>query len=174
MIRPYRGLAPTIAAGCYIDPSAHVIGDVHLGPQCSIWMNAVVRGDVHSIRIGARTNIQDCAVLHGMRNLHPVIIGSGVSIGHNATVHGCTLEDDVLIGIGAIVLNGAHIGTGSIIAAGALIPEHTHIPPNSLVTGVPGRIRRPTTPADQALIQTITTNYLGYTQTYLSEPTPQP
>jgi carbonic anhydrase/acetyltransferase-like protein (isoleucine patch superfamily) len=172
MIRPYRGLAPTIAAGCYIDPSAQVIGDVHLGPQSSIWMNAVVRGDVHSIRIGARTNIQDCAVLHGMRNLHPVIIGSGVSIGHNATVHGCTLEDDVLIGIGAIVLNGAHIGTGSIIAAGALIPEHTRIPPHSLVTGVPGRIRRTTTPADQTLIQTITTNYLDYTQTYLSEPTP--
>jgi carbonic anhydrase/acetyltransferase-like protein (isoleucine patch superfamily) len=172
MIRPYRSLTPVIAAGCYIDPSAQLIGDVHLGPQSSIWMNAVVRGDVHSIRIGARTNIQDCAVLHGMRNLHPVIIGNGVSIGHNATVHGCTLEDDVLIGIGAIVLNGAHIGSGSIIAAGALIPEHTRIPPNSLVTGVPGHIRRSTTSDDLALIHTITANYLDYTQAYLAEPRP--
>jgi carbonic anhydrase/acetyltransferase-like protein (isoleucine patch superfamily) len=170
MLRPFRGLLPTIASGCYIDPSAQVIGDVHLGPQSSVWCNAVLRGDVHSIRIGARSNVQDCAVLHGMRNLHPVIIGSGVSIGHNATVHGCTLEDDVLIGMGAIVLNGAHIGAGSIIGAGALIPEHTQIPPGSLVTGVPGKIRRPLTAADLDMIQTIANNYLDYTQTYLSEP----
>ena len=153
MIRPYRGISPTIAAGCYIDPSAQLIGDVHLGPQSSLWMNAVVRGDTNSIRIGARTNIQDCAVLHGMRHTHPVIIGSGVTIGHNATVHGCTIEDDVLIGIGATILNGAHIGAGSIIAAGAVIPEHTVIPPNSLVTGVPGKILRTLTEKDLALIQ---------------------
>jgi carbonic anhydrase/acetyltransferase-like protein (isoleucine patch superfamily) len=172
MIRPYHGLAPVIAAGTYIDPSAQVIGDVHLGPHSSIWMNAVVRGDTHSIRIGTGTNIQDCAVLHAMRGLHPVLIGDRVSIGHNATVHGCTIEDDVLVGIGAIVLNGAHIGSGSIIAAGALIPEGTHIPPNSLVTGIPGKIRRTTTPADLALIQTAANNYLDYILHYLAEPTP--
>jgi carbonic anhydrase/acetyltransferase-like protein (isoleucine patch superfamily) len=170
MLRPFRGIAPTVAPGCYIDPSAQVIGDVHLGPQSSVWMNAVLRGDVHSIRIGARANVQDCAVLHGQRNLYPVLVGDGVTIGHNATVHGCILEDDVLIGIGAIVLNGARIGTGSIIAAGALVPERTHIPPNSLVTGVPGRIRRPTTEADLTLIRLYANNYLDYTRQYLAEP----
>ena len=171
MIRPYRGLAPVIAPGCYIDPSAQLIGDVHLGPQSSIWMNAVVRGDTNRIRIGSGTNIQDCAVLHGMRGLHPVLIGSRVSIGHNATVHGCTIDDDVLIGIGAIVLNGAHIGSNSIIAAGALIPERTIIPPNSLVTGIPGKVLRTTTPADLDLIRTAANNYLDYILHYLAEPT---
>jgi len=171
MIRPYRGISPTLAAGCYIDPSAQLIGDVHLGPQSSLWMNAVVRGDTNSIRIGARTNIQDCAVLHGMRNLHPVLIGNGVSIGHNATVHGCTIEDNVLIGIGATVLNGAHIGANTIIAAGALIPERTTIQPNSLVTGIPGKILRTTTEKDLALIHLAANNYLDYLQTYLAEPT---
>jgi carbonic anhydrase/acetyltransferase-like protein (isoleucine patch superfamily) len=172
MLRPFRGLTPTIAPGCYIDPSAQLIGDVQLGPQSSVWMNAVLRGDVHSIRIGARSNVQDCAVLHGQRNLYPVIIGDGCTIGHNATVHGCVLEDDVLIGIGAIVLNGAHIGSGSIIAAGALVPERTTIPPNSLVTEVPGRIRRTLLPADLDLIRLYANNYLDYTRTYLAEPTP--
>jgi carbonic anhydrase/acetyltransferase-like protein (isoleucine patch superfamily) len=171
MIRSYRGIAPTIAAGCYIDPSAQLIGDVHLGPQSSLWMNAVVRGDTNRIRIGARTNIQDCAVLHGMRNLHPVLIGDGVSIGHNATVHGCTIEDNVLIGIGATVLNGAYIGANSIIAAGALIPERSQIPRNSLVTGIPGKVLRVTTEKDLALIQTAASNYLDYIQAYLAEPT---
>jgi carbonic anhydrase/acetyltransferase-like protein (isoleucine patch superfamily) len=172
MIRPYRGIFPTLAAGCYIDPSAQLIGDVHLGPQSSLWMNAVVRGDTNYIRIGARTNIQDGAVLHGMRDLHPVLIGSGVSIGHNATVHGCTVEDNVLIGIGATVLNGAHIGANSIIAAGALIPERTIIPPNSLVVGIPGKILRTTTPSDLTLIQLTADHYLDYLQAYLAEPTP--
>ena len=169
MLRSFRGLAPTIAPGCYIDPSAQVIGDVHLGSQSSVWMNAVLRGDVHSIRIGSRSNIQDCAVLHGQRNLYPVLIGDGCTIGHNATVHGCTLEDDVLIGIGAIVLNGAHIGSGTIIAAGALVPERTTIPSNSLVTGVPGRIRRTLLPADLDLIRLYANNYLDYTRHYLNE-----
>jgi carbonic anhydrase/acetyltransferase-like protein (isoleucine patch superfamily) len=171
MIRPYRGVAPTIAAGCYIDPSAQLIGDVHLGPQSSLWMNAVVRGDTNRIRIGARTNIQDCAVLHGQRNLYAVLIGDGCTIGHNATVHGCTLEDNVLIGIGATVLNGAHIGANSIIAAGALIPERSQIPRNSLVTGIPGKILRTTTEKDLALIQLAANNYLDYIQAYLAEPT---
>ena len=137
MIRSYQGITPVIPTSCYIDPSAQVIGDVILGEQASIWMNAVVRGDVNSIRIGAKSNVQDCAVLHGMRYLYPVIVGEMVTIGHNATVHGCVLEDAVLVGIGATILNNARIGEGSIIAAGAVIPEQTVIPPNSLVAGVP-------------------------------------
>jgi carbonic anhydrase/acetyltransferase-like protein (isoleucine patch superfamily) len=169
MVRTFRGTRPTIDPTCYIDASAQVNGDVHLGPHSSVWMNAVLRGDVHSIRIGSGSNVQDCAVLHGQRNLYPVLIGDGCTIGHNATVHGCTLEDHILIGIGAIVLNGAVIGSNSIIAAGALIPERTVIPPNSLVTGVPGRIRRSTTAADLDLIRLYAGNYLDYTRQYLAE-----
>ncbi len=169
MLRPYRNLRPHVPATAYVDVSAQVIGDVQIGEDSSIWMNAVLRGDVHSIRIGERSNVQDCAVLHGMRNKHPVVIGSGVTIGHNATVHGCTVEDDVLIGIGAIVLNGALIGRESIIAAGALIPEGVVIPPRSLVAGLPGRVRRTLTDADVESIRTYARNYLDYKEVYLSQ-----
>jgi carbonic anhydrase/acetyltransferase-like protein (isoleucine patch superfamily) len=171
MIRSYQGKLPVIGVGCYVDVSAQVIGDVELGPQASVWMNAVLRGDVNSIRIGARSNVQDCAVLHGMRNLYPVIVGEMVTIGHNATVHGCVLEDNVLIGIGATILNNARIGEGSIIAAGAVIPERTIIPPNSLVAGVPGKIRRTLGDADRTLILKYAQNYLDYTAIYLAETT---
>jgi carbonic anhydrase/acetyltransferase-like protein (isoleucine patch superfamily) len=169
MIRAYQGRLPSIPTSCYVDPSAQVIGDVELGEHSSIWMNAVVRGDVNSIRIGARSNIQDCAVLHGMRHLYPVVIGEMVTIGHNATVHGCTLEDAVLIGIGAVILNDARIGEGSIIAAGAVIPEHTVIPPNSLVAGVPGKVRRTLGDTDREMILKYAQNYLDYTKIYLEE-----
>ena len=168
MLRSFQGKHPIVPASAYVDPSAQVIGDVVLGEHASVWMNAVVRGDVHSIRIGAGSNIQDCAVLHGMRHLYPVIVGERCTIGHNATVHGCVLEDDVLIGIGAIVLNDARIGAGSIIAAGAVIPEHTIIPPRSLVAGVPGKVRRTLTDADLDLIRSYANNYLDYTRTYLA------
>ena len=160
MIRSFQGTRPVVAEGCYIDASAQVIGDVTLGEQSSVWMNAVLRGDVNAIRIGARSNIQDCAVLHGMRNLYPVIVGEMVTIGHNATVHGCVVEDAVLIGIGAVVLNDARIGEGSIIAAGAVIPEHTIIPPRSLVAGVPGKVKRTLDDSDRALIRQYAQNYL--------------
>ena len=170
MIRSYRGSLPIIGDGCYVDPSAQVIGDVVLGEQASVWMNAVIRGDVNSIRIGAKSNVQDCAVLHGMRHLYPVIVGELVTIGHNATVHGCVLEDAVLVGIGATILNNARIGEGSIIAAGAVIPEHMVVPPRSLVAGVPGKIRRTLGDADRELILTYAHNYLDYTAIYRNEP----
>ena len=156
-----------IGKSVYIDASAQVLGDVVLGDHSSVWMNAVLRGDVHSIRVGARSNVQDCAVLHGMRGLYPVIVGEMCTIGHNATVHGCVLEDEVLIGMGAIVLNGARVGAGSIIAAGALIPEGMQIPPRSLVAGLPGKIRRGLTEIDLELIRSYASNYLEYTQMYL-------
>src|ERR1700679_3349754 len=125
MIRSYQGITPQIDPTCYVDVSAQLIGQVELGEHASVWMNAVLRGDVHSIRVGANSNVQDCAVLHGMRYKHPVVVGDWVTIGHNATVHGCTIEDACLIGMGATILNNARIGEGSIIAAGALIPENT-------------------------------------------------
>ena len=169
MIRSYQGVTPTIPSSCYIDVSAQVIGDVVLGEHASVWMNAVVRGDVNSIRIGARSNVQDCAVLHGMRHLYPVHIGEMVTIGHNATVHGCVLEDEVLVGIGATILNNARIGAGPIIAAGAVIPEHTVIPPRSLVAGVPGKIRRELGDVDRQMILQYAKNYLDYVAIYLKE-----
>lgn len=174
MLRSYQGRRPSIPTNAYVDPSAQVLGDVTLGEHSSVWMNAVLRGDVNRITIGSGTSVQDCAVVHGQLNLYPVTIGNGVTIGHNATVHGCTIHDDVLIGIGAIVLNGAVIGAGSIIAAGALIPERTSVPPRSLVTGIPGRILRETTDADLELIRTYARNYLGYTKNYLAETNPSP
>ena len=161
---------PVVPANCYVDVSAQVLGDVELGERASVWMNAVVRGDVNYIRIGANSNVQDCAVLHGMRYKYPVIVGDWVTIGHNATVHGCVLESYVLVGMGAQVLNGAVIGEGSIIAAGALIPERTIIPPNSLVTGVPGKIRRTLGEDDRKLIMQYAQNYLDYVEFYLNEP----
>lgn len=169
MIRPYQGRLPVIPASCYVDLSAQVLGDVELGENSSVWMNAVLRGDVNSIRIGAHSNVQDCAVLHGMRYKYPVIVGDWVTIGHNATVHGCVIEDASLIGIGASILNNARIGEGSIIAAGALIAENTVVPPNTLWAGVPGKERRQLEPKDRELILQYARNYLDYTAIYLEE-----
>ena len=169
MIRCYQGHTPAIPASCYVDVSAQVIGDVVLGEHASVWMNAVVRGDVHSIRLGAHSNVQDCAVLHGMRDLYPVIVGEYVTIGHNATVHGCLVEDACLIGMGATIMNNAHIGEGSIVAAGAVVPEHMIVPPRSLVAGVPGKVRRELTSDDRDLILKYARNYLDYTKIYLEE-----
>lgn len=169
MIRSYQGITPVVPESCYVDLSAQVLGDVVLGERSSIWMNAVVRGDVHSIRIGSYSNIQDCAVLHGMRYRYPVIVGDWVTIGHNATVHGCVIEDACLIGMGATILNNARIGEGSIIAAGAVIPENAVIPPRSLVAGVPGKVRRELEEKDRELILQYAKNYLDYLEIYRQE-----
>lgn len=169
MIRSYQGISPTIPASCYVDESAQVIGDVVLGEQASIWMNAVVRGDVHSIRIGAYSNVQDCSVLHGMRNQYSVNVGEWVTVGHNVTLHGCTIEDTCLIGMGSVILNNARIGRGSIVAAGTVIPENMVIEPNSLVMGVPGKVRKKLEPKDEEMILRYARNYLDYTKIYLRE-----
>jgi carbonic anhydrase/acetyltransferase-like protein (isoleucine patch superfamily) len=168
MIRTYQGRVPQVPASCYVDLSAQLLGDVTLGEHSSVWMNAVLRGDVHSIRVGANSNVQDCAVLHGQRNLYPVIVGDWVTIGHNATVHGCVVEDAVLVGMGATILNGCRIGSGSIIAAGAVVPEGTIVPPKTLWAGVPAKLRRQLSDADHALILEYAQNYLDYTEIYLN------
>jgi carbonic anhydrase/acetyltransferase-like protein (isoleucine patch superfamily) len=169
MIRSYQGKLPKIASGCYIDPSAQILGDVEIGERSSVWMNAVLRGDVNSIRLGSCSNVQDCSVLHGQRNLYAVTVGDWVTIGHNATVHGCVVEDECLIGIGARVLNNARIGKGSIIAAGSIVPEHTVVPPRTLWAGVPAKLRRELTDKDRALILEYAQNYLDYVGFYLAE-----
>ena len=168
MIRNHQGRRPQIPATCYVDLSAQVIGDVTLGERSSVWMNAVLRGDVNAIRIGANSNVQDCSVLHGQRNLYPVIVGDWVTIGHNATVHGCVVEDAVLVGIGVRILNDCRIGEGSIVAAGAVVPEHTVVPPRTLWAGVPAKLRRELSDADRELILRHARNYLEYTQVYLA------
>jgi len=169
MIRSYQGKVPEVPPSCYIDLSAQLIGDVTLGERSSVWMNAVLRGDVNAIRVGANSNVQDCAVLHGQRHLYPVVVGDWVTIGHNATVHGCVVEDAVMIGIGAVVLNNCRIGEGSIIAAGALVPENTVVPPRTLWAGVPAKLRRALGDEDRALILQYAQNYLDYTEIYLAE-----
>ena len=168
MLRPFKGASPTIAPTAYIDASAQIIGDVHIGDESSVWMNAVVRGDVNHIVIGRRTNIQDAAIVHVMRDpSHPTILGDDITIGHGAIVHGCTVEDQCLIGMGAIVLNGAHVGSGSIVAAGTLVPEGCVIPPRSLVMGSPGKVKRLITDDELEFIGQSADNYVRYRLDYM-------
>lgn len=139
VILPVNGISPAMGADCFIAPNATIVGDVVMGDQCSVWFNAVVRGDVNSIRMGNKVNVQDGAVIHCTFEKTKAIIGNNVSIGHNAIVHGCVIEDHVLIGMGAIVMDNARIGTNSIIAAGAVVLEQTIVPPYCIYAGIPAK-----------------------------------
>jgi carbonic anhydrase/acetyltransferase-like protein (isoleucine patch superfamily) len=172
VLRPFRSVLPTVHASAYVDTSAQVIGDVHIGAESSVWMNVVIRGDVHYIRIGARTNVQDGTIVHVMRDTHPTVIGDDVTIGHGAIVHGCTIEDRCLIGMGAILLNGCRVGTGSIVAAGSLLPEGMIVPPGSMVMGSPAKTRRALTPEEDASIKWYADNYVRYRLDFQHETTP--
>jgi carbonic anhydrase/acetyltransferase-like protein (isoleucine patch superfamily) len=173
MLRPFRGTMPTVHETAYIDASAQVIGDVVIGEASSIWMLCVVRGDVHEIRIGARSNVQDGTIIHVMRDTHATHIGDDVTIGHGAIVHGCTIANRCLIGMGAILLNGATVGEDCIIAAGTLLVEGAQIPPRSLVMGSPGKVRRALTDAEVASILDYANRYVGYRLDYMA-PAAQP
>ena len=153
----------------FVDASAQVIGDVEIGEDSSVWMCVVIRGDVHSIKIGTRTNIQDGSIVHAMTGTHPTSIGDNVTVGHAAVIHGCTIENQCLIGMGAIVLNGAHVGAGSIVAAGTLLVEGQKVPPRSLVMGSPGKVKRLLTHAEIADIQTYADRYAGYRLDYMEQ-----
>jgi len=168
VIRPFKSIWPVVDPTAYVDQSAQVIGDVTLGPESSVWMNVVIRGDVHHIRIGARTNIQDLTLIHVMRDAHPTVIGDEVTVGHSAVIHGTTIEDRVLIGMGAVLLNGVHVGHDSIVAAGTLITEGTVIPPRSLVMGRPGTVKRTLSDEDVAEIRWYADNYVRYRLEYQS------
>jgi carbonic anhydrase/acetyltransferase-like protein (isoleucine patch superfamily) len=167
VLRSYRGTSPRAHPTAFIDESAQVIGDVEIGEESSVWMCAVLRGDVHWIRVGRRSNIQDGSIVHAMTGTHPTSIGDNVTIGHAAVVHGCTIEQQCLIGMGAILLNGAHIGTGSIVAAGTLITEGMKVPPKSLVMGSPGKVKRLLTQAEVVEIQLYADRYVGYRLDYM-------
>ena len=169
MLRPYKSVFPTVDPTAFVDASAQVIGDVHVGAESSIWMNVVVRGDIHFIRIGTRCNIQDLTLVHVVRGTHPTVIGNDVTIGHSAVIHGCTIEDRCLIGMGAILLSGCRIGTGSIVAAGALVPEGMIVPPGSMVMGMPAKVKRPLTAEEDASIVRYADNYVRYRLDFQNE-----
>jgi carbonic anhydrase/acetyltransferase-like protein (isoleucine patch superfamily) len=170
MIRPFRGVYPQIAESAYVDVSAQVIGDVHLGEQSSIWCNAVLRGDMFHIRIGDRSNVQDNSVIHTRTGSHPTILEDEVSVGHSVTLHGCYVEHGALIGIGSIVLDDARVGAQTLVAAGSLISPGTVIPPRSLVMGVPARVKRPLTDEEVVGLNEFWRNYVNYVPKYKDEP----
>ena len=175
MLRPYQGIWPTLGERVYVDVSAQVIGDVALGDHASVWMNAVLRGDVNSIRVGPGTNIQDNCVVHVWKATHPTILADHVTVGHSVTLHGCTIGSHCLIGMGATILNGALIGDECIVGAGALVPEGMKVPPRSLVVGLPAKVRREITGEEREGLRRYASNYLEYKETYLEEATgPRP
>ena len=170
LIIPVRGVFPEIGLNCYIAPNATIAGDVVIGEDCSIWFNAVVRGDVNSIRIGNRVNVQDGAVIHCTYEKTKAIIGNNVSIGHNAIVHGCVISDNVLIGMGAIVMDNAQVGSNCIIAAGAVVLENTIIEPGSIYAGVPAKkVKDISQELISGEINRIATNYLMYSGWFKDE-----
>ncbi|OBX23838.1 MULTISPECIES: gamma carbonic anhydrase family protein [Bizionia] len=139
LIKPVNGKTPNIPTDCYIAENATIVGDVSMGSNCSVWFNAVIRGDVHYIKMGNKVNVQDGAIIHATYQKSPTTIGNNVSIGHNAIVHGCTIHDNVLIGMGSIVMDDCVIESNSIIAAGAVVTKNTHVESGSIYAGVPAK-----------------------------------
>ncbi len=162
LIKSVRGNHPQFGENCWFAENATIVGEVTMGQDCTVWFNAVIRGDVNTITIGNRTNIQDGAVIHCTYQRFKTIIGNAVSIAHNAVVHGCTLEDNVLIGMGAVVMDGAHVGTGSIIAAGAIVTQHTVVPPGSIYAGNPARFLKAVSPEQADIFARTANNYVMY------------
>lgn len=163
VILPVKGIMPTFGKDCYIAPNATIVGDVVTGDDCSIWFNAVLRGDVNIIRIGNKVNVQDGAIIHCTYKKAATIIGNNVSIGHNAIVHGCVIEDNVLVGMGAIVMDNALIGSNSIIAAGAVVLENIQIEPGSIYAGIPAKKVKEISPEMiSGEIDRIANNYVMY------------
>ncbi|HEY6952623.1 MAG TPA: gamma carbonic anhydrase family protein [Bacteroidota bacterium] len=162
----YRGIRPKVHESVFVAEGARLIGDVEIGRGSSVWFNTVIRGDVHWIRIGERTNIQDNCVLHVTHGKYPLQIGSNVTVGHNVVLHGCTIGDYCLIGMGAIVLDQAKISDRSFVAAGALVQENFEIPEGVLVAGVPARIKRSLTAEESRFLEQSAQNYVDYVKTY--------
>ncbi len=162
LILPVRGVAPQIGEHCFLAPNATIVGQVVMGEYCSVWFNAVVRGDVHSITIGHHTNIQDGAVIHCTYQKHATVIGNHVSVAHNAIVHGCTIEDEVLIGMGAIVMDGAVVGRNSIVAAGAIVLQNTIIEAGSIYAGNPAKFIKKVSAEQAEIFLRTANNYVMY------------
>ncbi|HAA15561.1 MAG TPA: gamma carbonic anhydrase family protein [Cytophagales bacterium] len=164
LIKPVRGISPIFGNDCYLADNATVVGEVVMGNNCSVWFNAVVRGDVHSITMGDMVNVQDGAIIHCTYQKAPTVIGNRVSIAHNAIVHGCTLQDDVLVGMGAIVMDHAVVGSGSIIAAGAVVLANTVIEPGSIYAGMPAKRVKSVGSEMQEIFHRTAHNYVMYSK----------
>ena len=163
IIKPVKGKHPQISEDCYIAENATIVGEVSIGTQCSVWFNAVIRGDVHYIKIGNKVNIQDGAVIHATYKKSPTTIGNNVSIGHNAIVHGCTIHDNVLIGMGSIVMDDCVIESNSIIAAGAVVTKNTHVESGTIYAGVPAKkIKNISNEMISGEIDRIADSYINY------------
>jgi len=161
LVLSVRGFSPQFGKNCFLAPNATIIGEVEMGDNCTVWFNAVVRGDVNTIKMGNNCNIQDGVVVHCTYQKSKTILGNNVSVAHNAIIHGCTIEDDVLVGMGAIIMDNVHIGTGSIIAAGAIVPANTKIEAGSIWAGNPAKFLKPV--GDKVSeIQRIAQNYPMY------------
>ncbi|MEQ8582781.1 MAG: gamma carbonic anhydrase family protein [Marinoscillum sp.] len=169
LIKSVRGYTPEIGKECWLAENATIVGEVTMGAQCTVWFNAVIRGDVNYIKIGDRTNIQDNVTIHGTFEKAPTNIGSDVSIGHNAIVHGCTVQDQVLIGMGAMVMDGAVIKTGAIVAAGAVVLEGTIVEENSIYAGVPARKVKDVEGKNREMLLRIAGNYIKYANWFKNE-----
>lgn len=165
-IAHFLGQTPRIAPSAFVAPHTFIVGDVEVGEQASIWPCCSLRGDIAPIRIGAHSNVQDGSVVHVADDL-PAIIGEWVTIGHKAIVHACTIEDEVLVGMGAIILDGAHIGARSIIGANATVTPGTVIPPGSMVMGSPAKVKRALTPEEQAGVRVWAERYVALSRQYL-------
>jgi len=163
VIRPVNDKSPKIPTSCFVAENATIVGDVDMGDECSVWFNAVIRGDVHFIKMGTRVNVQDGAVIHCTYQKFPTTIGNNVSIGHNAIVHGCTIKDNVLIGMGSIVMDGCVVESNSIIAAGAVVTQHTVVESGSIYAGVPAKKVKDISPElTSGEIDRIAQNYVKY------------
>jgi carbonic anhydrase/acetyltransferase-like protein (isoleucine patch superfamily) len=163
LVKSIKGKNPVWGSDCYLAENATIVGDVTLGDECSVWFNAVVRGDVHYIKIGNRVNIQDGAVIHCTYKKHPTQIGDNVSIGHNALVHGCTVHNNVLIGMGSIVMDNCVVHSNSIVAAGAVLLENTVVESGCIYAGVPAKkVKEINEEQSAALIKGIANNYVEY------------
>ena len=170
MIKKFRGKSPVIPDSCYISESVDLIGEVTLGENVSLWFGTVVRGDMHFITIGNRSNIQDNSVVHVTTDISPTRIGDEVTVGHNAIIHGATIEDRCLIGMGAIIMDDSVVGEGSIVGAGAVVPPNMIIPPHSLVVGLPAQIVRQTTDEELEMIIERAQHYIDFSQKYYNQP----
>jgi len=166
-VRPFLKSQPRLGERVFVADNATVIGDVALGDDSSVWFGAVIRGDVHRIRIGARTNIQDNCTLHVTTGTHAVTIGDEVTMGHGVIAHGCTIERGALIGMGSRVLDGAVVGESALVGAGALVSEGMHVPPRTLVVGVPARVKRELTPEELARLEESWKHYVELKEHYL-------
>lgn len=168
MILKYKNILPTIHETAFIEDSARIIGDVHIGEYSSVWFNSVVRGDVHYIRIGKRTNVQDNCTLHVTKDIYPLVLDDDITVGHNVVLHGCHIKSRCLIGMGAILLDDVEVGEDCIVGAGSVVTEGTKVPAGTLLFGTPARVKRDLRPDELQRIKRSANNYIGYAKDYIN------